>query len=158
MFRIQSEVPLKNSFTSALLFVVLVGCESAGTGTQVPPPNINVTCSTAKCQAANSTHDIVVNLSPSGCAPDQIGFEDGAVGTGIANCAGGSCTATVSNWADSSVESKSYWVCGWIDLDDNGKNAADVYSENYQLVTGASISMTNWSVTYSFSRKNNKNK
>lgn len=140
------------------LSVLIASCETGGSGVQVPAPDIEVTCTGGKCAGVSGLRDVVINITSSGCAPDQIDYEAVAAATGTVLCNGSSCSGTVSTWNTSSVESRTYYICGWIDINNTSKDSADAFSENYQFVSGSTISMTNWSVTYTFSQKNTKNK
>lgn len=134
--------------------VMLVSaCESSGSGVTVGVPSVDIACSTSKC-AVSGFRDAYVVLTLSGCAEDQINFETVATGTEQLICTGSACSGTVRQWIPSTFESRTYYICGWIDIDDNGvKNAADAFSEDQTFVSGSTLTMTNWSVTYFIFRK-----
>lgn len=135
----------------------LAGCESSGDGTKIDVPDVQIACSTSKCTSGSPSKDAYVVLSLSGCAPDQIGYDTVASGSTQLLCTGGSCHGTVTNITPSSVASRSYYVCGWIDVnDDSTQNSADAFSEDFLFVSGSTLTLSNWSVTYSFSRARNK--
>lgn len=138
-----------------LLYTLLFlnACESTGSGVVVDAPNVDISCSSSKCAIAGFI-DAYVVLTLSGCAENQIGFESVASGTEQLLCSGSSCTGTLNSWTPSSIESRSYYICGWIDIDNNGvKNSADAFSEDELFISGSPLTMTNWSVTYSSLRK-----
>ena len=133
--------------------VLLNACESSGSGVVVNAPNVDISCSSSKCAIAGFI-DAYVVLTLSGCAENQIGFESVASGTEQLLCSGSSCTGRLNSWTPSSIESRSYYICGWIDIDNNGvKNSADAFSEDELFISGSPLTMTNWSVTYSSLRK-----
>lgn len=133
--------------------VFLNACESTGSGVSVDAPNVDINCSTSKCAIAGFI-DAYVVLTLSGCEENQIGFESVASGTEQLLCSGSSCSGTLNSWTPSSIESRTYYICGWIDIDNNGiKNSADAFSEDQLFISGSPLTMTNWSVTYSFFRK-----
>ncbi len=144
---------IKFLFLTATLGV-LSGCESSGDGTQVDAPNIDIVCSTSKCTSGLPSKDAYVVLSLSGCAPDQIGFDTIASGTTQLLCTGGSCRGTVTNVTPDTISARSYYVCGWVDVnDDSLQNSADAFAEDNTYISGSPLSLTSWSVTYSFSRQ-----
>lgn len=131
--------------------MVLISCESSGDGTAVAPPNIDLDCSDAKCAVAGF-RDAVVVLSLSGCAPDQITFETpAATGNVQLVCNGTACSGTLSQWSKETVPSRAYWICGWIDIDDDNfiDETSDAFSDDRAAITGSALTITNWSVTYS---------
>jgi len=148
---------LKKFLIIAISLGALSACDSAGSGVSVQMPDASVQCTSSKCNAAAGIHNATVTLTKSGCAPDQIDFYTVAVGAASAICGTTGCTATVSSWTDkpgdplTEIESASYSLCGWIDLDDNGQknSSADAFSENTKYVTGSTLDLTDWSVTYS---------
>ncbi|MCB9072808.1 MAG: hypothetical protein H6623_04235 [Bdellovibrionaceae bacterium] len=143
-----------------LLFIgfncLLIACEKGGSGVKTLPPEIEITCSGGKCSGVTGFRDVVVNITKSGCQPDSIDYEHIAAGTGSVFCSGSSCTGSIgsASWSETTIPESSYYVCGWININSsNAKDSQDAFSENYQYVSGSSILMTNWSVTYTFSRK-----
>lgn len=128
-------------------------CESTGSGVTIDAPMVDLNCSTSKCAVAGF-RDAYVVLTRSGCAEDQIGFETVATGTEQLICSGSSCSGTVTQWAPSTIESRTYYVCGWIDIDNTGtKTSADAFSEDQLFVSGSTLTITNWSVSYFILRK-----
>lgn len=137
--------------------LALAGCESSGDGTKVDAPNVDIRCNTSKCTSGAVNKDAYVVLSLSGCAPDQIGFDTVASGSVQLICTGGGCTGTVTNITPDNFTSRSYYVCGWIDVNDDGvQNSTDAFSEDNVFVSGSTLSITSWSVTYTFSRQRDK--
>jgi hypothetical protein len=141
-----------------LLFVLstlvfLNACESTGSGVVVEAPKVDINCNNSKCTVAGFV-DATIVLSLSGCAENQIGFDSKASGTVQLLCSGSACTGTLVSWSPSSIESRSYYICGWIDIDSNGVySTADAFSEDELFISGSPLTMTNWSVTYSSLRK-----
>lgn len=143
---------LRILFLGALVFTI-AGCESSGDGTPVDSPDVFIDCSTAKCTSGSTSKDGYVVLSLSGCAPDQIGFDTVASGNVQLLCTAGACRGTVTNLTPSSFSSRSYYVCGWIDVnDDSVQNSVDAFAEDYLFVSGSPLTISNWSVSYTFSR------
>lgn len=148
-------------FLMLLAAFALAGCESTGSGEPVDIPDVNFNCTTTLCRDESGLRDAVVVFSLSGCAPDQINFNSVATGTASASCSAGGCTGRVSNWRDATtgvamtqIPARSYEVCGWIDLDNDAKDGDDAFAEDDVFVSAlTSIDLTDWSVTYSFSRK-----
>ena len=122
------------------LFSGVTACDSDGTGAQVPLPLVDILCVGGKCSIAG-TRDVVTNLTLSGCDPQQIDFEPVATGTGTVSCNGSRCTGTVSQWSASTVEGRSYYVCGWIDINDNAIKNAQMLFRELSIVSGAAITM-----------------
>lgn len=133
----------------SLFFLAVLGCESAGTGTPVDIPTVHIACDSNKCKSASGTFDVYVNFAPYGCAVDQIGLSV-ADGSGTVICGASGCTGSVSSWFDNSssitqIESRTYNVCGWIDLNSAlAKDSLDAFSEETQLVTESAITLTDW--------------
>ncbi len=160
---------MKNKMISLfLLGGMAVGCESSGSGQVVDIPTVRIECSEAKCTDISNvgSHDAVVTFTRSGCAPDQVALNPEVIGNAsvVCNTATG-CIGTVSSWTNASsdavatIESKNYDVCGWIDLDDNADDStADVFFEDSQTVTAATLTLTDWSVTYSSRQKVHQNR
>lgn len=136
-------------FLISLFFIAVVGCESAGSGTPVNIPTVHISCTSDKCKSATGTFDLYVNIAPYGCAVDQIGLSVAdATGSVICNTSG--CTGSVSSWEDNNssitqIESRTYDICGWIDLNTSiFKDSLDAFSEETQLVTESAITLTDW--------------
>lgn len=144
---------IKNFIVLFLLSFLNVSCESAGTGTPVPIPNVEIDCTTAKCSAVStSSYDVVINVTSSGCAFDQIETLPVITGTVNVICTNGSgCSGTVSSWRDKNgnteteIISSTYSVCGWIDLDSNpNKTINDAFADENILITESTITLTDW--------------
>lgn len=150
-------VKIQFHYIFSLLVFFFLGCNSSDEGASVDAPNTDISCSTSKC-SVSGVRDVVINLTLSGCSPDQIGFENIATGSGEVLCNGSSCTGTVREWSPATFASRTYYVCGWIDADPGIKSANDAFSESQIYISGSPLSISNWSVTYSFSTKHSKNK
>lgn len=146
-------------FLSAAL--ALSACDSAtGSGEAVDIPTVRIDCTSSKCTGITGARDATVILSLSGCKASQITYELVATGPVSAICTPTGCTGTVNSWTNvnneaiASIESRSYYVCGWIDIDNNAnpESPDDAFSEELRTVTGSTMTLTDWSVTYS-SRK-----
>jgi hypothetical protein len=130
---------------------LLVRCESSGTGEMVDIPNVQIDCDTALCLSRPGIHSVVVNITRSGCAADQIEMSPVVVGDASATCGGSGCTATVTSWRDvnastvTQIESRVYSVCTHLNLDDiTGKSINDEFAEENLLVTSITINLTDW--------------
>ena len=152
---------MKNVFLLFSVCVLNFGCESAGTGTPVPIPNIEIDCTTSKCTTtATGTYEVVINVTGSGCAVDQIDLNPVITGTANIICTNGSgCSGTVTSWRDNNgnttteVVSSTYSVCGWLDLDNSSaKNPNDAFADENLLITTSTITLTDWGAS-NFSRK-----
>lgn len=150
---------IKKAILFGTLFGALSACESSGDGTPVPLPQAQVLCAEGDCTTTTGSRDAVVTLSRSGCAPDQIDLDTVAVAAMTVTCSAGSCTGSTTSWRSDTgsslgtVPATSYDLCGWIDLDDDGKDGDDVFSEDSVFVSGSTIELDNWGATYTFSRK-----
>lgn len=143
----------KNFLFLFLLGFLNVSCESAGTGTPVPIPDVQIDCDNTKCTTvATGSYEVVVNVTLSGCAVDQIETIPVIVGTVNVTCINGSgCTGTVSSWRDTNgateteVTSRTYSVCGWIDFDGiSGKSVGDAFADESLLISTSTITLTDW--------------
>jgi hypothetical protein len=141
-----------------LSVVIAAGCDKVGgSGVIINMPSAQISCDSAKCAGEVGARDAYVVLSRSGCDPSQINYEP-IVATGFVSvtCGGSGCSGTVTSWSDDNgdllteVESRSYYVCGWIDIDGNTAKdpADDAYSEEYRTVTESTLTLSDWSVTY----------
>lgn len=143
---------IKNVIVFLLLGFLNTSCESAGTGTPVPIPNVEIDCTTAKCTSATGVYEVVINITGSGCAVDQIDLAAVITGTVNVLCNSSGCSGTVSSWRDSDtgnttteIISSTYSVCGWIDLDSTpGKSVNDAFADENLLVTTSTITLTDW--------------
>lgn len=141
------------AFSCLAAVIFFTACESTGTGVGIETPRVDITCSNSKCNVSGFK-DAYVVITKSGCSANQIDFESVATGAIQLLCTSSSCSGTLSSWSASSIESRSYYVCGWIDINDNSvKDSADAFSEDYIFLSGSPLTMTNWSVTYSFIRQ-----
>lgn len=141
-----------NNFIKYLLLLLflttLVSCQKSSEGGAIDTPSIDIACTESKCAVAGF-RDAVVVITSSGCADDQITFEDVATGSVQLVCNGSSCSGTLSQWSTNTINSNEYYLCGWIDIDNTAaKNANDVFSDDKVYVSGSPLTMTNWSVTY----------
>jgi hypothetical protein len=142
----------KTLFFISLAFLIS-RCESSGTGDPVSIPDVEIDCQTTKCSsAATGSYDVVINITSSGCADDQIPLAPVVAGTATIICTNGlGCSGTVNSWRDTNstptteIPSSTYSICGWIDLDGlSTKNAGDAYAEQSQLVTSIAITLSDW--------------
>lgn len=152
---------MKKSVLIIMVAFFITNCESAGTGDPVPIPNVQINCDTAKCKAVPSNlYEVTITVTLSGCAEDQIGMIPVVSGTANITCISTvGCQGTVNTWRDTNsstvttVPSKTYSVCGWIDLDIGVPNANDAFADENLLVTSATITLTDWGATYFFRTK-----
>lgn len=144
---------VKNILFLSLVSFINVSCESAGTGTPVPIPNIQIDCTVSKCAtAATGSYEVVINVTGSGCAVNQIDMSPVITGTVNVTCTNGSgCTGTVTSWRDNNgnteteVISSTYSVCGWIDIDSTpGKSVNDAFADENILISTSTITLTDW--------------
>lgn len=147
----------KTHFLCFVLLAFVGGCDSAGDGTSVSVPRTEIRCSTAKCAGVGFA-DVVISFTLSGCAGDQITFEEYSTGSMSLTCNGTSCTGTISSWSPNTIPSRTYYVCGWIDIDNDGiRDASDAFSEEQTYITGSPLTITNWGATYSSVRQHPEN-
>lgn len=154
---------MKNAFFLLLLGTLLSRCESAGTGEIISIPDFQIDCQTTQCAAvATGSYDLVVNVTSSGCAVDQIELAPVIAGTASVICTNGSgCLGTVTSWRDTNsnattqIQSSTYSLCGWIDLDNlSTKNPADAFAEENRFVSAATIRLSDWgAANYSRARR-----
>ena len=143
---------MKNTIFLILLSVLTIRCESSGTGEPVDIPDVVIDCQNAKCIAENGSYDVVINITSSGCADDQIPLAPVVAGTASITCINGiGCSGTVTSWRDTNsnttttIPSSTYSICGWIDLDGlSTKNAGDAYAEESRLVSTSAITLSDW--------------
>lgn len=152
---------IKNKMQWAFVAVAVIfisACDSTGDGTMVEVPRVDIRCTTAKCSGMPVGTDVVVNFTLSGCSGDQITFDEYASGGMRLTCGGGVCSGTITSWEPSAIPSRSYYVCGWIDIDDNSqRNSLDAFSEQQTYITGAPLELTDWGATYSNTRQRSQN-
>lgn len=143
---------VKNILFLFLWSLATLSCESAGTGTPVPIPDVEIDCTVANCTAATGSFEVVINVTRSGCAVDQIDLDPVITGTVNVICAGSSgCSGTVSSWRDNNgntvteVISSTYSICGWIDLDNSSiKNPNDAFADENLLISTSTLTLTDW--------------
>ncbi len=141
----------------ALVFLVFLvtRCESSGTGEPTDIPDVVIDCQNTKCSSVSTgIYDVVINITSSGCADDQIPLAPVVAGTATITCTNGlGCSGTVSVWRDTNsntttqIPSSTYSICGWIDLDGlSTKNAGDAYAEDNRLVskTISTLTLSDW--------------
>jgi len=130
------------------------GCDSAGNGATVAVPRVDIECSVAKCTGMPVGTEVVVNFTRSGCAEDQIEFEEYATGAMSLTCSGTECTGSLSSWDTSTIPSGVYYVCGWIDInDDRVRNTQDAFSEQELAITGSVLTLSDWGASYNSLRR-----
>jgi hypothetical protein len=139
----------------------LTGCGLNSEGA-IDIPDVDMSCTTARCQINSSPNgrDAVSVITTEGCAPDQIDSNSIASGTTTVSCTvSNGCTGSVTSWRDKNgvpiaqITASTYYVCNWIDLNNNGvKNeGVDEFSELREAIYSASNIEANsptWGVTY----------
>lgn len=144
---------MKNIFFIFVMAFFIARCESAGSGTPVNIPAVDIRCQTSLCASvASGSYEVTVDFTSSGCAKDQIDDLHYAVGTANITCINGNgCSGTVSSWRDNNgasitqILSSTYSVCGWIDLDPGAKNPNDDFSEQSFLISSSpTITLSTW--------------
>ncbi len=152
---------MKKIFFLLVLAFLNMRCESSGSGSPVDIPNIEIDCTTATCSgAASGGYEVTVNFSIAACSVDQLEFGSVVAGTANVTCVNGvGCSGVVSSWRDNNgsvtttINSRTYSICGWIDLDPGNKNPNDAFSEESVLVASSTITLTDWGAANYFIRK-----
>lgn len=156
---------MKKFFFLLAISFLNMRCESSGSGSPVDIPNVEIDCTTATCSAANGGYEVTVNFSIAACAKDQLEFGSVVAGTANITCVNGAgCSGTVSSWRDNNgattttINSRTYSVCGWIDIDPGDKNPNDAFSEENALVSESTITLSDWGAANYFIRKSHSNR
>lgn len=152
-------------FLFIISFLMMVACDSTG-GEPVSLPSVGVNCTTAKCGAvATASYPAVITITLSGCPKDQIDNELIAVSSINVSCTNGvGCTGGASSWSDESslpifeVVSRGYYVCGWIDLDNDTKDSDDAFSDEFLFIDGNNFTITSWSAPFRVFYETTKNR
>lgn len=123
--------PVSVAFGVAVVGVValsLAGCaEQAGTGTNVPIPIVEISCTTNRCKALNPGRAFIV-YTTSSCA--NAAFGETVAGSTTLVCNGLGCSGSVTNFtAGSGVSTNTmrdgfYSICVVIDFNSNYIGAA----------------------------------
>lgn len=144
-----------------LLFIfslLIVRCSPSGGGGTVESLTVHIDCQTSKCQNSVVTAPQATTVfSLSGCSATTIDYELIASGYVNAVCNQTNCNGVINTWRDkngasiSQIEARTYYICSWIDLNNNGiKDSADDYSQLTQMVNSSSVlTISSWGATFS---------
>lgn len=133
--------------------LLISGCTpSADSTVTTDMLTVQRTCTTDKCKSIMGSYDCVTVFTLSGCSQTTINYDVVATGSSKVSCAGSNCNGILNTWSDpdgnpiTSITSRSYYICSWIDFNNNAvKDPADEFSSVQQTVNSSTVlTITSW--------------
>lgn len=141
---------------ASFLVTLFSGCaEQAGSGLSVPIPTVQISCTTARCQAASSA-DVYVVFTTSSCG--NAAFGETVAGSATISCNAFGCVGQVTSFtgtggvATATLPEGFYSVCAILDFNGNyigdavaGQDTTGAFSNTFINNQTATRSLTSFS-------------